>query len=363
MKQNEQNTTLPQKYFASANGGNGFESYFDKIFDNSLFDRIYILKGGPGTGKSSIMKKMCENALNYGAICEQVLCSSDPDSLDGILIKSSKGRMAILDGTAPHTRDTLAPGAIDEIIDLGRFWDSDELAKHRSDILKLQNQKREAYVNAYSILSSALGYLKRKNEILKSCLDKQKLEKAVQRIFANKNNLPSSPKIQYKLSRAISAKGAFSCNLYENMYEMSIGVYGMHGGAFAVLDEIRNYSKINKKSITLSPTPLCRDIYDAIAVDSNKISFYDAGKYKPANSNKTINSERFLSEQKLRESKPTMRTLTKLYEDSMEYAYKELAKTRTYHFGLEDIYTSAMKFDQMNIVNQYISEKIKAFCT
>ena len=37
------------KYFGAANSYNGFISYFDKIFDSKEYDKIYVLKGGPGT--------------------------------------------------------------------------------------------------------------------------------------------------------------------------------------------------------------------------------------------------------------------------------------------------------------------------
>ena len=363
MKTNDLASPKTQSYFASSNGGRGFTSYFGQIFDNSKFERLYILKGGPGTGKSSIMRNMYELALGEGAICELILCSSDPDSLDGLIITTKKGKMGILDGTAPHTRDTLTPGAIDEIIDLGRFWDSGELTKYKTAIVELNSKKRNAYENAYSILASALGYLQRKNEILRSCLDKIKLENAIGRLLGSKTAYNEPFTIEYKLNNAISAKGPYSCELYENMFDRSIAVYGSHGANFAVFDEIREYTQTHKMSITLSPSPLCSTVTDGIALNSIKTAFFDAGRYKPAGAIKSINSERFINEEKLRESKPTLRMLTKLYEESMECAYKELAKSRIYHFSLEEIYTSSMKFEQMNIVKEYLRNVTKAFCT
>ena len=46
------------RYFAAANGYSGFRSYFSTLFDSKDFTRILVLKGGPGTGKSSFMKKI-----------------------------------------------------------------------------------------------------------------------------------------------------------------------------------------------------------------------------------------------------------------------------------------------------------------
>ena len=44
-------------YFAAANTADGFVSFFDSVFNNRNISKVYILKGGPGVGKSTIMKK------------------------------------------------------------------------------------------------------------------------------------------------------------------------------------------------------------------------------------------------------------------------------------------------------------------
>ena len=44
------------KYFLAANSCEGFCSYFDKSYLPDGEWRAFIIKGGPGTGKSSFMK-------------------------------------------------------------------------------------------------------------------------------------------------------------------------------------------------------------------------------------------------------------------------------------------------------------------
>jgi hypothetical protein len=41
-----------QIYFASANAARGFVSYFKRCFADARISRLYMIKGGPGTGKS-----------------------------------------------------------------------------------------------------------------------------------------------------------------------------------------------------------------------------------------------------------------------------------------------------------------------
>ena len=45
------------KYFLAANSCEGFYSVFDKAYLPDGEWRAYIIKGGPGTGKSSFMKR------------------------------------------------------------------------------------------------------------------------------------------------------------------------------------------------------------------------------------------------------------------------------------------------------------------
>src|SRR5690554_6153355 len=91
-------------------GGNthlGFFSYYDHILPQEDADIIFVIKGGPGTGKSSCMKKSAREMLSRGHVVEFMHCSSDSDSLDGIVIRDLKA--AMLDGTAPHVVDPKHP--------------------------------------------------------------------------------------------------------------------------------------------------------------------------------------------------------------------------------------------------------------
>ena len=48
---------MEEKYFAAANSGEGFVSYFGEVFGEQNFEHVYIIKGGPGTGKSYLLKE------------------------------------------------------------------------------------------------------------------------------------------------------------------------------------------------------------------------------------------------------------------------------------------------------------------
>ena len=94
-------TALPHiEYFLGANSPSGFYSLYDHLLPPEQARAIYILKGGPGCGKSTLMRKVAAWAQEAGLETEYILCSGDPDSLDAVVFPDKAA--AIVDGTAPQ---------------------------------------------------------------------------------------------------------------------------------------------------------------------------------------------------------------------------------------------------------------------
>lgn len=87
-------------YFLGANSGGGFHSLYEGWMGECAAGACYILKGGPGCGKSTLMKEIGETLEAAGWAAEYIWCSGDPDSLDGV--RFPEKNVAIADGTAPH---------------------------------------------------------------------------------------------------------------------------------------------------------------------------------------------------------------------------------------------------------------------
>ncbi|NLV36866.1 MAG: ATPase [Clostridiaceae bacterium] len=139
--------------FLGANTCRGFFSFYSYIISPQEAKRVFILKGGPGVGKSTFMKRAAERMLDLGYEVENMHCSSDSKSLDGIVIPQIG--IAMIDGTAPHMIDPKYPGAVDEIINLGEFWDHSILHKKKQIILEIRKQISQCYARAYRHLAAA----------------------------------------------------------------------------------------------------------------------------------------------------------------------------------------------------------------
>ena len=53
-----QRPPTPRQCFAASNSCEGFKNYYGEVFNDTRADRLYIIKGGPGTGKSTLMKTL-----------------------------------------------------------------------------------------------------------------------------------------------------------------------------------------------------------------------------------------------------------------------------------------------------------------
>ena len=142
-----------RNYFPGGNTSRGFYSFYQYILGQKEAEHIICIKGGPGTGKSTFMKSIAEHFLNKGEDVDYFWCSSDPDSLDGILLKDR--HIAFMDGTSPHIVDPVNPGAVDTILHLGEFWDGAAIRKHKDYIMQSGRTIKQWFNCAYGNLRAA----------------------------------------------------------------------------------------------------------------------------------------------------------------------------------------------------------------
>lgn len=146
-------STRTRRAFLGGNTPMGFFSYFDQLIRPERAQRLYILKGGPGTGKSSFMKSIAKAFQEAGHAVEAFHCSSDPESLDAVRIPALE--VAWVDGTAPHEIEPKFPGIFDEIVDFGAFLDPTVLQERKQQVLEVQAEVRHGFQQTYRYLAAA----------------------------------------------------------------------------------------------------------------------------------------------------------------------------------------------------------------
>lgn len=153
---------MAYEFFLGATSGEGFVSLLPD-FQREEDRRIYALKGGPGCGKSTCIRRLAE-AL--GGAEEVLLCSSDPDSLDGAVVPGA----ALLDATAPHVFEPVFPGCDGDYLELPSLLDQEGLAAQRPALYALKAAAGQHYARAWRLLKAAALLREDRRERLRAAL-------------------------------------------------------------------------------------------------------------------------------------------------------------------------------------------------
>ena len=137
-------TITPVSFFFGANNKSKYVSLFDSMYDPKEEGKHYILKGGPGTGKSTLMKKLASELERKGYCVERGYCSADPNSLDVVLAPEIS--FSIVDGTSPHEFNATYPGVTEFIVNLGEAWDKKYLNEYKTAIINLSDENKKMYI-------------------------------------------------------------------------------------------------------------------------------------------------------------------------------------------------------------------------
>lgn len=336
------------RYFAAQNSYHGFISHFSEIFRSEEYDRIYVLKGGPGTGKSSFMKKVAAQNLSAADSIEEIYCSSDPHSLDGVILSKNNAKIAILDGTAPHERDAVIPGAIDEIINLGEHWDSAWLRAKKDSIISLSSKKKNAYKAAYNYLSSA----GKSNDYIISCMIQNSVKRQIKIAADNVLSKIGSIKEGLKSTRLISSfgcHGSYKLDTLENENFKQISVCGSDRSVGLLISHISKILQQKSADFIHFPNALDPGLTDAILFPASRISIIksdngdvDADALYPLNA----------------VDKEMIRAAETIHDMALKEAVRWFKIASDIHFELESIYGEAMNFESNDTILRECIEEI-----
>lgn len=344
------------EYFAAANTADGFVSFFDEVFFSPRIERRYIIKGGPGTGKSSLMRRLARRAAEDGLSVEYYYCSSDTDSLDGIVIDS---RVAVFDGTAPHSYDAAVAGARDELINLGEFWDSAALYGHVSDIEALAVRKKNAYSEAYGYLYAARSIRRVADDVALGCIDYPKLSAAVARTYGGLE-IPRGvmPSVITRQTSAIGVRGEVRLSTHERAARRTHVINDYYGTAYLYLCELLSLVRSRGGRVEIS-----RDLLDTERPTG--MLFLDTGDYftvsdeMPSDA-RLINMKRFVLPDRVGKIRFSYRTAMRAYADVRSLALAALREAGEAHSELEKIYVPCMDFERQRGLSDRLYEKIGA---
>lgn len=354
-------------FFAGGNTKYGFFSYFNYIINPESLC-TYILKGGSGVGKSTVMKTFAQAMEDNNYFVEYIHCASDEDSLDGVCIPELG--VTVLDGTAPHTVDPILPGAFDQIINLGAWLNTDILMQRKQEIAAISKEKSRLYGEAYSYMKSASHLLDINHTLYERNTDLYGLASLADELSDELflENLKKTGSKKNLFAGAFTSNGLidYSSTLLskvpsEHAHNGIYDLWEVHSDSMCCISEFLETISTNgvKRGYDMECFCFPTEPHKIQHLLIPKLGIAIMSNVNMDSAKKTIDLNNFLNTSELLKHKSTIANNEALFSNLMSLASQTLAKTKNQHDLLEQIYSSAMdysKVDQLvdKLVTQYL---------
>ncbi|NSW91253.1 MAG: ATPase [Firmicutes bacterium] len=339
-----------KRVFPGGNTSQGFYSYYDYILGQEEASRIFVLKGGPGVGKSTFMRSIGMEMVNRGYDVEFMHCSSDNNSLDGVVIPALK--VALVDGTAPHIVDPKNPGAVDEIIHLGDFWDYKGIRENREAILKDNMEVRRLFDRAYRYIKAAACFYEDNAVIYGWAMDAAQVNILAKRwsdeIFAGNDITDKEGKQRHLFASAITPDGVKN---YLDTVLTTKRIYAVKGypgtGTEKLLEKIR-HAALERGFYTESYyCALHPQKIEHLLIPEADVSFTTVNDYHDVNVEKfsEINLNQFLDKLVLEKYSDVLEFNMSQFNFLLQKAVETIKMAKAVHDRIEKHYIGNMDFE------------------
>lgn len=358
------NDFLEGKFFSGANSPRGFISRFNDLYNSEDGWFSYIIKGGPGTGKSTLMKKVAMAAMKKGVKTQLIYCSSDPESLDAIVFPEKK--ICMVDGTAPHVMEPMYPGASEVILNLGECWKCKQLRGKQKEIIYISKKNSALHKRSQRYLAACGAISIDSYNVVAASVNKEKcLDYATRlskRLFRKKKDC-----IGKETARLISGITPNGLVFFEDtIKDLANDIYLIDDeysvASNIILSEIRKNALRSGFNITTCFCPIDPiNKIDAIIVPELDLAFAVSNSWHPLNglqAHRNIHAKRFMELSKLSKRKQRLSFNKRIARELLNEAIYNLAEAKAVHDELEKLYIESMDYDKVNAVAEKTIKEI-----
>lgn len=330
--------------FLGGNTCKGFCNFFDQLHRQAR--HTVIIKGGPGVGKSTLMRDVAKVLLQKGHKVSQYACSGDPDSLDAIYDEDTSFLM--VDGTAPHILDPKYPGAKDGILNLGVCLNEKQLDMQQQEITTLTADISARYAQAYRYLAAAESVMQDAHAVYQKAVDPRHI-RALRKELSLQIAHPTEGLGWDLFAQAITCKGTVQ-QMDAAMQGRQIISLDLPWGldAHQLLEPLRQEALLNGWAHTVYRDPLNGERIAHLCIGQTLFTtavMMDAPRYE-------IQIDKGI----LAQFAGRMSFDRAAYDLMLHQAYDALNEAKKLHDALERYYADAMDYEKLeNIKQQFLA--------
>ena len=351
-------------FFLGATTPAGFKGYFEPLRQEPGM-QLYLIKSGPGCGKSTLMKQLARRAEEKGEPIQRIHCASDPDSLDGVIFL--RKRAAILDATAPHVMEPEAPGAEEVVVSLYHTIDADALHAHADEVKVLFARNASLRGRAARYIASAGSLLLDSRRAEACSTNFEKVRRYVKRLCSRL--LPRLPEgttasEELRLLSAITPKGPVCYrNTLQALADRAIVFHDDYGAVSRLLLElIRAEALARGYHIITCPCAMHpEDKIDHLFIPALHLAFLTDNRWHPIRlpGVQAVRCTRFVDRENLSGYRARLRFNERAAAELLEQSADLMAQAKACHDELETYYRTAVDFDAVNAIAETCAQKLE----
>ncbi len=322
-------------YFPGGNTPEGFFSYYHEILDKNSTGKLAVIKGGPGTGKSTFLKRLGSRLEQEGEPVTYLHCSSDPNSLDGVYLP--RHNSAVIDGTAPHLTDPRYPSAYDTVLNfcdlIGPIADGETVA-NESKLAK------RSFLEGYCYLNGAKALLNLMQTRSESALLANEVRTFSLDVAKRISQFSSNGSRKTAFLSAITADG-FRNYLQENLkdyYVISIESE-VGNSTHPIMETVATACKLRNADLITCPCPMNPKKAEHLIFPSANLAVVTSNEYHTyPKADEIVSFSDFVSDQK------GDGELTAMYDALLRRGIACFTEAREHHNRMEAVYQTVTDY-------------------
>ncbi|MDR2532824.1 MAG: hypothetical protein LBC82_08310 [Oscillospiraceae bacterium] len=354
---------MSRHYFAGSNTPTGFFSFYSDIIQFGDTERKIYIKGGSGTGKSTLMRKTAGIFEKKGREVEYFHCSNDANSLDGVGV--AELGIAVVDGSNPHPDDPQLPCAKDEIFNASDFLDKAYLRENKDYLTELLAEKKVLYERAYGYLSSANEIYRLNESIYESAQSADALNGLVLeilRVFEEEKQNNGRLHNRRLFATAITPEGVKSLIESALKAEKTYILKGQGAmGITEMLDTVQRSANLHGLETISFKSPLNPKKTEHLYIPAYDIAFITSNRFHETTAEAdAISFREFLNTSVLEKYSSQLSYNDGIFDELLKKAIGTMAAAKGIHVKIEAIYIEGMDFKRMHRAYDKILEEMLA---
>lgn len=339
-------------FFLGANSGEGFASLYDGLTGGRVGE-LAILKGGPGCGKSTLMRRLAEAEEARGGRVVFIHCSGDPASLDGAVFPDRSA--AVVDGTAPHVLEPVYALACERYVDLSHCCDRAAAKARRAALIAHTDAYRAQYREAYALLRAVAASTAERRALLREGFDQPLLLRRVDAILSQV--LPEGDGSGARVDRAFLGGVTHLGDLcrFDTADALCPCVYALRDSAglgAAALAHICRTARSRGLFVLACPDPDRPRALQHVLLPSCGVAFVttNARIPYPGKPVRTLHPDAQATARLTRAQRAQLRLLRRVEDSLRADAVAALARAKSAHDALEACYRPCVDFSAVSAV-------------